>query len=733
MDNWHIVERSFNPAELHHRETVFSIGNGYLGTRGTFEEGYPGDWPMTFIHGLFDDVPIFHTELVNVPNWLYFTLRVGGERFRMDRGALLDYRRVLDMSTGAVGRMVRWRSPAGRTVDIRMEHFASLADKHITGVRYRVTPLDFEGTLEFCAGIFGHVHNDHLLHWEHREQGSAGTKDAYLLLRTLTSNIALCEASHLEVNGSDLEDYLYRDCPWVPSVIARARVQQGQPVIADKLVTVYTSREVEDPRQAALKRLTEATEQGYDELFTASADAWAEEWERSNVVIEGDDDADRALRYNLFQLLSAAPRQDDRVSIPAKGLSGLGYRGHVFWDTEIFMLPFFTYTQPHIARNLLMYRYHTLPGARKKAEESGYEGAMYAWESAVTGEETTPRWVFGPDEALIRIWTGDIEPHISADVAYGVYQYWQVTGDDAFMRDYGAEIMLDTAKFWVSRVEWNRERGIYEITDVIGPDEYHDHVDNNAYTNEIARWNVETALEVLAWLRRTYPEKAQAVEEQLLLTEQRLRRWADVIGCLYHPLDPETGLMEQFEGFFDLEDVNPEEFEPREQSWQALLGIEGVQAYQLLKQPDVLMLLYLLPERYPEETFQVNWDYYTPRTDLTYGSSLGPAIQAALSAQMGEEDRAYQHFIHAAQTDLEDARGNASDGIHAAAAGGLWQAAIFGFGGLRLTPDGPVVEPHLPGGWARLKFRIQYQGEMHEYDIRSGSSPLIVRDDTESE
>ncbi|MFP4346475.1 MAG: glycoside hydrolase family 65 protein [Anaerolineales bacterium] len=716
MDNWQIVEETFDPAALHHKETLFSTGNGYLGTRGTFEEGYPGDWPMTFVHGLFDDVPIFHTELVNAPNWLYFALSVEGERFRLDGGELLGYRRELDMRTGAVVRTVRWRSPAGRTADIVVEHFASLADEHVLGVRYRVTPVDFDGRVEFRAGLFGHVHNEGLLHWKHREQGAAGAQDAYLLLQTSESELALCEACHLEVRGREVA-YVYQDCPWTPTVVARAAVRRGESVIADKLVTLYTSRDVEAPQAVALAHLEEVAARGYDVLFTANAEAWSETWAQSNVVIVGDDEADRALRYNLFQLLTAAPRHDDRVSIPAKALSGLGYRGHVFWDTEIFMLPFFTYTQPAIARNLLLYRYHTLPGARKKAEESGYEGALYAWESAATGEETTPRWVLGEGEELIRIWTGDIEPHISADVAYAVHQYWRVTGDDAFMRDHGAEILLDTAKFWASRAEWNQERGVYEMTDVIGPDEYHDHVDNNAYTNEMARWNIETALKVLAWLRRAYPERAEELEARLDLTDERLRRWVDVIGCLYQPWDPETGLMEQFEGFFDLEDVDLRTFEPRDQSLQALLGIEGVQAYQILKQPDVLMLLYLLPERYPEETFVVNWDYYTPRTDLAYGSSLGPAIQAALAAQMGEEERAYRHFLHAAQTDLQDARGNAADGIHAATAGGLWQAALFGFGGLHLTPEGPVVEPHLPQGWTGLRFRIQYRGEVQEYEI----------------
>jgi kojibiose phosphorylase len=287
------------------------------------------------------------------------------------------------------------------------------------------------------------------------------------------------------------------------------------------------------------------------------------------------------------------------------------------------------------------------------------------------------------------------------------------------MRLYGAEIVLDTARFWASRAEWNGTRGVYEISDVIGPDEYHDHVDNNAFTNRMARWNLETALDVLAWLRREYPAKAEDLVAHLDLSEARMAHWADVLGCLFIPQDPEIGLIEQFEGFFDLRDVELEDYEPRDVSLQALLGIEGVQDYQILKQADVLMLLYLLPSAYDRETMQVNWDYYTPRTDHTYGSSLGPAIQAALAARMDVVEEAYAHFMRAARTDLLNVRGNTGEGIHAASAGGLWQAVVFGFGGVRLTEDGLVAEPRLPAGWTRLAFRLNHRGTWQEFEITS--------------
>jgi kojibiose phosphorylase len=714
LHNWHITETTFDPARLHHKETVFTIGNGYLGTRGTFEEGYPGDRPATLVHGLFDAHPMVYTELVNLPNWLPFDLLIEGERFRMDRGEILAYRRDLNLRTGVLTRQVRWRSPAGRTVDIYIERFTSLAEHRLAAIRYRVTPLDFEGEIELRAGLDGYAFNPELYHWEPIDQGAVDAQTVFLRMRTRQSRVEVCQACYLTISGEGEPPYTYRDCENRPAIAARVRARPGETVQADKLVALATSLETDDVQSTALSVLKKAIASGYDRLRVESDNVWEREWAACNVTIEGDDEADLALRYSLFQLLIAAPRHTDRASIPAKTLSGFGYRGHVFWDTDIFVLPFFTYTRPELARNLLMYRYHTLDGARRKAGASGFEGAMYAWESADTGDETTPRWVPGPDGELVRIWCGDIEQHISADVAYAVMQYWQITGDDGFMRDYGAEIVLDTARFWSSRVEWNEERGRYEIRDVIGPDEYHEHVDNNAFTNRMARWNLEAALEVLPWLRRADPKKAAELTARLGLTEDRLTHWTDVIRHIHIPYDPETGLIEQFDGYFDLEDINLSDYEPRSTSMQVILGIDGIQRTQVIKQPDVLMLFHLLADEYDRKTLEANWAYYTPRTDLSHGSSLGPAIQALLAARLGRPEEAYEHFMHAARTDLADVRGNAADGIHAAAAGGLWQAIVFGFAGLRIHGDTYTLDPHLPPHWKRLAFTVRLRGrEVH--------------------
>jgi beta-phosphoglucomutase len=716
---WIIAESSFDPGRLHRQETVFTLGNGYLSTRGAFEEGYPGAWPATFIHGVYDDVPIVYTELANCPDWLPFVVFVEGRRLRLDQGQVLGYRRQLDLYRGLHSREVRWRTLDGHTLDIHFERFASLADSHALALRCRITPVDFEGQIKVQAGLNGFSDNQGMMHWEWLDQGGAD-EAIWLRMRTRHSAIELGMAARLAVNSSAGGQLEVGGCQGYPILEVACPAQPGKTVTLEKLVAVFTSRDTDAPAHVAQERLARLP--GYTALLDNHEAAWAEVWRASDVVIEGDPVAQRAIRHSLFQVLVAAPRHDDRASVPAKTLSGFGYRGHVFWDTDIFVVPFLTYTQPALARNLLTYRYHTLPGARRKARAAGHEGAMFAWESADTGDEVTPKWVPGPQgRELVRIWCGDIELHISTDVAYAAWNNWRVSGDDDWMLKYGAEVILDTAVFWGSRAEENAERGCYEIRDVIGPDEYHEHVDNNAFTNRMLQWHLATALKVLAWLRRHDPDRATALEKQLDLNPERLRHWADVIGCMRILHDPESDLIEQFDGFFDLEDVNLANYEPRTQSMQALLGIEGANQSQILKQPDVLMLLYLLYDHYDRQTLQTNWDYYAPRTDHTFGSSLGPAIHAILACELDMPEDAYEHFMRAALVDLEDVRGNTPDGAHAASAGAVWQALVFGFGGVRLKEAGPVAAPHLPSHWKRLKFRLQYRGQWYEFDLKPQS------------
>ncbi|MBI5565751.1 MAG: glycoside hydrolase family 65 protein [Chloroflexi bacterium] len=720
---WTVSEKNFDPDRLHHRETIFTIGNGYLSTRGAFEEGYPADRRATFIHGVFDYAPIVFTELVNVPDWLPLTVLINGERFSLTTGDIETFEQRLDLRTGVLTRTVRWRSPAGHVATLVFERFASLADEHMLFLRCQVIP-EFDGTLEFRATLDGHSENEHAGYWlTHCEWLKQGNRNGatYLLNRTRASQTTLASAMRFELSQGEYADTAYWDVDNAPTRVLTIPAVYGTPVMVDKRVALFTSRDTvaEQLIENAVERVCAGPD--WSSALNANAVAWQQEWDRTDVIIEGDDEAQLAVRFNLFQMLIAAPRHDDRVNIGAKTLSGFGYRGHAFWDTEIFMLPLFTYTAPHIARNLLTYRWRTLPAARRKAQANGFEGAQFAWESAETGNEVTPTWVphFADKTKLVRIWPGDIEIHISADIAYAAHQYWQATGDDAWFIDQGAELILDTAKFWAARAEWqpDRDGGRYEYRDVIGPDEYHEHVDNNYYTNRMAQWNLQTALHVLAWLAGCAPARAQDLIAQLDLSAERLAKWRDVIEKLYVPVQS-AGPIEQFEHYFKLKDVPLAALEPRTKSLQEVFGIEGGNQLQGIKQPDVLMLQYLLRSDFSDEAVRVNYDYYAPRTDHTYGSSLGPSIMAIMACDVGKPEAAYEHFIHALHADLYDVRGNADDGIHAASAGGIWQAVVFGFGGLRITPTGWATQPRLPRHWTRLAFKFFQRGQHVHVDLK---------------
>ena len=728
--DWALIEPEFDPEKLRARETVFTIGNGYLGTRGSFEEGYPKALPITLINGVYDDIPAVYTELANCPDWLLLVVMINGETFRLDRGEILAYDRRLDLRHGILTRSIRWRSPIGNTVDLKFDRFASLADQQILAMRCEITPIDFDGTIELQSSINGYPENQGFDHWEHLNRGNI-EQGVWIQVRTRSTQIELGMAAKMTALAIDAKSQVINtpDCPTLTTSFVATR---GQRISAEKLVTVFTSCETRSPVQAAQTKLAQLPT--YAILLAAHQQAWDAVWEQSDVEIEGDIDAQLAVRYNLFQLFigGCTPQgaiDTDPDSMPAKTLSGFGYRGHIFWDTEIFILPFFTFTQPTIARSLLNYRYDTLDGARRKAAHAGYNGAMFAWESAATGDEMTPKWSLSSDPYAepVRIWNGEREIHISADIAYAVWQYWQATGDDVWMRDFGAEIILDTALFWLSRVEWHEKQQRYELCGVIGTDEYHEEVRNNAYTNRLVQWHLEKALAVYEWLQKTVPAREIELSQKLQITPGHLLAFHKTIARMYIPYDPKTLLIEQFEGFFKLKDLNLSHYEPRTKSIQTVLGMAATNQSQIIKQPDVLMLLYLLfntPEfANRQDVLHENWNYYTPRTDSHYGSSLGSSVQAILAAILDKSVAAYEHFIQAAFIDLNNTFGNTEDGIHAASAGGVWQAIVFGFGGIQLTENGPIATPHLPPNWTRLKFKLNWHGTWHTFDLSPKLAP----------
>ncbi len=704
---WLVSEAPFNPFKLHHSETIFTVGNGFMGVRGTFEEGYSGDMPTTLVHGIFnhaegDLVP----DIVNLPNPLPVQVRVDGEAFHMTTGKVLGFRRTLDLKRAALTREVLWRTSQGVVVKLTFERFASLTDQHLLLQRVRVRALLGSPRIEIRSSVDAQVTNLGVQHLAdvHRQVDAA---EILVTARTTHSNygIAICAAhslsaeSSLEADGESLR-YTFN-------------LPHENEVSLTKISAIYTTRQGAQPAELAQKAARAALTKGYEALFAAHCAAWEQYWHTSDVQIEGDELAQRAIRFSTYHVLIAAPRHDERVSIGAKTLSGLGYKGHVFWDTELFMLPLLIVTQPKLARNLLLYRYHNLEGARNKARAYGYEGAMFPWESADTGEETTPQWSHPqPDGTRIRIWTGDHEQHISSDIAYAVLQYWRWTGDDEFFVKYGAEIVLDTAVFWGCRAEYNAAQDRYELSMQIGPDEYHENVNNSAFTNSMVRWHLQQALAARDWLLTHHREAGEALLARLNITEARCAKWADIAAKMYIPRDAETGVLEQFDGFFGLERFDLTHWQPRTVNLDWILGHERAQRTMVIKQADVVMLMALLGDQFGAlELQQANWDFYYPLVD--HGSSLSPSTHAWVAARLGLLEEAYDLFLYASHIDLDDLKGNVRDGIHAAACGGVWQAVAFGFVGMSLDErDELQIKPKLPAHWRSVTLRAYHRGQL---------------------
>lgn len=715
---WIILEDQFLPERMQYYETIFTLGNGYLGTRGALEENYRLRKPATYIAGLFDAAPNEVTELANAADWVSIELELAGERFDLEKGQVLAYQRRLDLKHGILYRDLRWQSPLGRVTKLSYQRFVSMEDQHLMGIRVAITPENYRGTIKVVSVLNGQATNDGTQHFKAVEECTFGDRGIYLISETYqTHHILAVAASHL-VKGKLVNENFFNRRRLI-GYEAQFAGETDQTLTFEKLVTIYTSRDLggTEPKTPAektekVKALTlgenlGAAIQGFDALLAAHVQAWAALWLKADIQIEGDNFAQKAIRFANFHLIQMAPRHDYRVSIAAKGLTGEGYRGHVFWDTEIFILPFFIYTFPEEARNLLLYRHHTLPGVLKKAKENGYEGAMYAWESADTGEETTPK--FGgldlKTRKPVRIWCGELEQHISADIPYAVWHYYQATGDWDFLENYGAEIICQTARFWASRVEYDPEDDCYEIKNVIGPDEYSENVNNNYFTNAMAQWTLRKGLAVYALLQEK--GKAEELAAKIGLNGEELANWRIIADKMRLRRINELVLL-QFDGFLQQKAVDLAAYRHNPDGFFKDFSWEQITSTQVLKQADVIMLLYLLGDQYTKEEKVANWDFYEPKT--LHHSSLSPAIHAIFATEIGRSDEAFRYFVDAAEIDLNNKLSNSEAGLHAATQGGIWQAVVNGFGGVRLRDGQLQITPSLPEHWEKISFQLTYQG-----------------------
>ncbi len=708
---WVLAEDGYDPLRESSHASRFSISNGLMGIRGGGAVNRGRRWvapPRTYVAGLFDtsDGEGSIPALVPAADWLLVRVLLPSELQVRHADEVVSHRVTLDLRRGALHTESRLLDPQGASGRMDTLRLVSLGQRAVglQLIRLEIEAGEVEVTLEASfdglgIGLIAERLEQDLGVWRTQQSGK---------------RLAMAAAASLQLDGQDRPPTATGPFKWSWTWTCRP----GQVVRFQRIVTVVRSdSQAHDPGNDAREQLGGALRLGGKRLTAAHEAAWADRWQCSDVEVEGDPAAQQALRFAVYHLNSAANPADERVSIGARALTGDDYHGHVFWDTEIYLLPFYILTWPAAARALLMYRFHTLDAARAKATRMGWRGAMYAWESADTGAEATPEQVIGPDRRIVDVLCGTQEQHITADVAYAVWQYWQATGDEAFLRDAGAEIILEAGRFWASRAQPEPD-GCCHIRGVIGPDEYHETIDDNAFTNVMARWTIRRALDIAALLRDRWPDAWAFLSSRLGLDEAELAQWRHVASRMATGLDPKSGLFEQFAGFFALEPIDLSNYDGRSVPIDVVLGRERTQGSQVVKQADVVALLGLLPDEFPGAAGPANFGYYEPRCG--HGSSLSRAMHGLVAARLGNTDMALSYFQQTAAIDLADTQVAIAGGLHIAALGGVWMMAVLGFAGLSLHEDAIGINPQLPASWRSLRFSVQWRGRRLRIGIDGG-------------
>lgn len=752
LKDWLIQEDFFDSRYTGKCEAIFCQGNGYLGLRNALEERYPFEKRNLFIAGTFNK---FHpeevTELPNFPDVTNMNIFINEKNFSLLEGRIYDYKRTMNLKNGEVTRTVDWESMTGERIRFNFRRFVSMFDKHVIAERVEIEPVSENILIKIISGIDGTVTNSGVQHWVEGEKRIYENRYLELLSGTTQSNVfsAMYTAHKYYLNDKEAEPELLpvmsRRC--IQMCISQ-RVQKGQKFILEKFSSVHTSRDQEYAvknsksviplvRNDGKRNIKKLYEMGYTKLFEESSRMWKKLWCNHDVIIQSEDSFDQlAIRFAVYHMNIMVKKDDNRVGIGAKGLTGEGYKGHSFWDTEIFLFPYYLLTQPLTAKTLLEYRYKNLYGARNKAKEYGYEGAMYPWEAAwIEDGEVTPLYGFADivTGEPIKYWTGILEQHITADIAYAVWQYYEVTKDEQFMINCGYEIIFETACFWNSRLEWNEDKKRYEINYVIGPDEYKECINNNAYTNYLAAFNMEIALRLAEELNGNVSNsKIYNILVQEMELEKLVKDIKEKLPLLYLPQPNKNNkLIEQFEGYFKLKHMDISTYKKSEKVLTIYndLSQEQINHYQISKQGDLIVLFFLLPQLFDKETMDKNFTFYEERT--LHDSSLSMSTHSVLACELGRIKEACSFYKSACRVDLGTDMKSSEEGIHSAAMGGIWEAAVMGFGGVKIMEGSLHISPSLPKEWGQLRFRLVFRKAVLEIIVEKEEITVINHGETE--
>jgi hypothetical glycosyl hydrolase len=707
-------EQEFDMQYMKKYGSLMTQGNGYLGIRAAHEEAYTEQTRGMYVAGIYNKASENESsDLVNLPDVMGIRIKIDGSIFSLLDGEILSYQRQLNLSNGELRREILWKSRAGARFHFLFQRLASKDNLHTVASKTTITSLDKEAQVEVVTGIDAQQTNfgkQHLTEEKVRVMDEKLMQGVYKTTESgQTIAISTIVNCNLHVEGS----FSAKNRQLLKTM--KLKIDIGKPCEFEKVAVIYTSLdqdlEGQKPEDASVQRVKEYADHCYDALLENSTTAWRELWHQKQVKVSSSNSFDQlAIDFAIYHLEIMTPAHDERFSVGAKGLTGEGYKGHVFWDTEMFIVPFHLFTEPQTAKKLLRYRYLKLLQAKEKAAQNGYEGALFPWESAFSGSEETPEF------AAINIRTGKrqkvasaiAEHHIVADIAYSTVQYYLHTKDEVFMKNEGLTLLKETALFWMSRVVEVGEK--LSLKDVIGPDEYTEHVDNNAYTNYMAYYNVKQALHYLELFGQ--------------IDEEYKRRGLDFLNRLYLPKPNKQMLIPQDDTFLNMPEIDLSKYKENQGSQEILLDYsrQEVNNMQILKQADVVMLLYLFPDLVSPDIALKNLEYYENHT--IHDSSLSKAIHAIVAARCDKAELAYRFFQEACLIDLGPKPSSSDEGLHSASLGALWLVTIFGFANVSFQENSMTLDPKLPEQWTELIFPLSYQGRRLEIKLTHDSIQL---------
>lgn len=723
-NSWYVGTKEFDSKLIHKFETVMFQGNGYFGMRGVSEEPELHEKRDMFVAGTFDTFPSEVTELPNLPDLLNMDIQIDGVNLCLKDGKVENYHKYLNLKDGELTREFAWVIN-NKKIHFKFTRFVSMDNLHLLVSKVAIK-ADQDINLKIKSGIDGQQANSGTQHL--MEASKRFYEDKFIQLTEQSQQSKINFVFNV-MHKFYVDEVLLHQKPYIK--MDRRQIFENYEINLPKdelfqLVkygNVYTSIDTDlngDLAEYSVNDLKKSSWANYHELLQKSSRAWEKKiWQKNYVEIDADEiDPQVAINFARYQLAANTPHSP-KMNIGAKGLTGEGYKGHTFWDTEIFMLPYFIFTMPNIARNLLEYRYLGLEGAHKKALRDGYRGAQFPWEAANTSDgEAAPLW--GSADIVtgepMKIWSGFIEQHITGDVVYAVMQYLNATNDKDFAKKMGYEIILDAAKFWVSRLEYDQNNQRYEITNVIGPDEYKEHADNNAYTNYLAHWCIQKAIQVVNILKEDHPDLYVILDKKLDLAEA-YNDWISRVNKIYLPQPNVDGVIPEDDTYLTKKEIDVTKYQVNDQISDIFkdYNLDQVNDLQVTKQADVLLLISLFDDAFSRDVKSANWHYYEPKT--THESSLSMPPYSMIANELGLQDQAYKFYRWTCETDMGVHVGKSIQGMHLASVGGIWSMTVQGFGGVKITNGELRIDPLLPKSWNSLKYQICWHGSIVKVSI----------------